>query len=86
MAAALVCLQHTVTWMPGRVAYGRPTDLWQSTISGTNFRAGAKAGSLGFRGLGSPIFHLAGVGIFTQLGGWHQEDGIGRHLMVLAYP
>ena len=37
-------------------------------MSGRDFRAGAKAGGLGFRGLGPPVFHLAGAGIFTLSG------------------
>ena len=37
-------------------------------MSGRDFRAGAKAGGLGFRGLGPPVFHLADAGIFTLSG------------------
>ena len=38
------------------------------TLFGRDFRAGAKAGGLGFRGLGPPVFHLAGAGIITLFG------------------
>ena len=35
---------------------------------GRDFRAGAKAGGLGFGGLAPPVFHLAAAGIFTLSG------------------